>query len=334
MNRNRRFVKPANTVIGIEAVAKDTDDCIIVAGKLIGDIKTQDEITIANPSDDDCPVSSVKIVSIADFRNTDGWNENIKWNLYSAENKPVILKIRLNNADFPVKIGSILYGSDLAGTDALNVYKAAIEGGIVRHYGLDVPESDLEKMSVLDCTEAIDQYSAFVINNAKTNEEIDKAVEKINKLKAELVKKLLDSDHIYILHNKNTMEPQMLTTLSQTDKGSFSVKSPRIHVFSEAGKKLFGIKAVDGCVLTRINHDDIKSIISNALYKNGAGALIINYGKTLVAGNLVVPAPEGLNIKAQKLRMWALLRDQADPDTREYHIYNSLVEQSMMAARG
>lgn len=334
MNRNRRFVKPTNTVFGVEAVAHDIgSDCMIVAGAVIGTIKEGDELTIANPSDDNCPMSLVEVVKIGSFNNSDEWNVNINWSLKSAENIPVILMIRLITSEFPIKIGSVMYASQLAAIDVRNVYKTAIEGGLVRHYNLDIPETDLKKMSVLDCTEAIDLFSNIVIKNAKTNEEIDEAVEKINKLKAELVKKLLESDHIYILYNGKTLEPHMYASLVENENKSFTVKAPKIRVFSEAAKKLYGITTTGGCSLNKIEHDDIQNVISNAIYKNGAGALVINR-ETLVAGNLVVSAPEGFNSKTQKLRMWALLRDQSEPNTKDYHIYNALVEQTLIQARG
>lgn len=335
MNRNRRFVKATNTVFGVEAVAHDVgSNCMIVAGAVIGNIKEGDELTIANPSDDNCPMSLVEIVKIGSFNNSDEWNVNINWSLKSAENMPVILMIRLITSEFPIKIGSVMYANQLAGNDVRNVYKTAIEGGLVRHYNLDIPETELKKMSVLDCTEAIDKFSNIIIENAQTNEEIDEAVEKINKLKAELVKKLLESDHIYILYNGNTLEPHMYASLVKNENQSFTVKAPKIRVFSEAAMRLYGIMTTGGCSLNRIEHDDIQNVLSNAIYRNGAGALAINEGLNLVAGNLVVPAPEGFNNKTQRLRMWMLLRDQLDPNTKEYHIYNALVEHSMTQAQG
>lgn len=335
MNRNRRFVKPTNTVFGVEAVAHDIgSDCMIVAGTVIGNIKEGDELTIANPSDDNCPMSLVEIVKIGNFKNSDEWNVNINWSLKSAENMPVILMIRLVTSEFPIKIGSVIYAKQIAAADICNVYKTAIEGGLVRHYNLDIPETDLKKMSVMDCTEAIDKFSNIIIKNAQSNEEIDEAAEKINKLKAELVKKLLEAKRIYVLYNGKTLEPHMDASLVENENKSFTVKAPRIRVFSEAAMKLYGFTATGSCSLNRIEHDDIQNVFSNAIYRNGAGALLINGGMTLVAGNLVVPVPEGFNSKTQKLRMWMLLRDQLDPSTKNYHIYNALVEQSMTKAQG
>jgi len=288
---------------------KYTND-IASVGRLKGTIHKNDTVYITNYGDDDDELVVSTIVAI----------EVEKKEVDEATDCFAMLRIRAGLSE-NIKPGSVIHSENTDREDIHIAYVSAIGDSYVGRRDLEIYETELNKMSITDCSES---WRIFAKVHEKkeggfTEAEIKDFKRKIGILSRSMAKKILAADEIYVVVNKKTGEPHMF---SRTNKHNddFICSPPEIHIFSKPYKdvaikhfpeELFTIEKISNAD----NPETIKQYLFDAFYLNGAMGMRVNFEVVAMACETIIPRPnyygkKDAPVTNPNLQRWMLLRAQ------------------------
>lgn len=307
-------------VFGIEDIFQpDDSDNIIVAGTIRGTVISGAAAYLYTWNDDDNPVTLTTIQSI-------GVNQQI---VSQASNCSAKLLIK-DGAKLNIRIGSVLATRNISSKDVHDAYMDAI---VVAYWGirhLEISDEEFSHMSITDIAEAWRFY--LFANHRDPEHPLDSqdiAREKMDRLGAELTKRLLELQHIHIVYSTKTGEPYLFSQTIDQGDGTYRTTPPEIMMITEPYLEIYREHySKDGLEIHTIDRGKdgygISQMFYAAFYLNGACALRINGKDVGIAAEKVLEPPtyEGvpeiqIPVTNPDLMRWILLMGQMQEPTGE-----------------
>ena len=295
----------------------NTDDLAVV-GRVKGTLNKGDKICITNYGDDDDELVVSSIVAIeVDKKPADSVTDSF-----------AALRIR-EGASENIKPGSVLHSEDTEEDDIRLAYVSSIGDSYVGRRDLEIYETELNRMSITDCSEAWRIFNR--VHEKKeggyTDEEIKELRRKIGVISRSMAKKILSADEIYCVYNKKTGEPHMFSrTIKRGD--DFICSPPEVQLFTKPykgiGDKYF---TPDQFEITKIengeNNEGIKQFLFDIFYLNGALGIRVNFENVVIGADSLIKKPDYTGKKEHEIPVtnpqlvrWMLLRSQlGTPET-------------------
>lgn len=336
MNQITKFI------LGVEEIynVKESQDMVVV-GRLIGTVHVGDAVYISNPGADNEPMQLTVIngIEITPNKRVDEATDCRVALFVDGSNKQLIRK------------ASVLFTRSCTVSDVHKVYINTLGDVFIAREQLNLPEEEMNKLSVTDCAEIWRLYSWFCKEVMKKNreEEMKEVYEKIDRLAGQLCKKLMESDEIYCVFNKATGEPHMFSKTIANEDGSYKCTPPDIRIFTKAYESYVkGVFPEDIFEIRKIENgekrDGIYNFLGSTFYLNGACGVQILSEDTAINANMIVPEPDYSNIPKQNipvtnpdLMRWMLLMGQIG-DTKEeeekliYSLYYGFLSKEIVKA--
>ncbi|MCR4787560.1 MAG: hypothetical protein K5888_03145 [Lachnospiraceae bacterium] len=294
---------------------KGSDD-IVAVGLVMGKIKTGDTVYITNPGDDDGKEESGTVVGI----------EINRMEARAAKNSVAALRIK-DGKKYTLKTGTVLHQQKAPEKTIHDVYMMALGEGFITFKEMKLSQKEFEKMSLTDLVELVNLYRLYLDNNkgplADTLTEHDREISEV--MSSYLCKKLLLAKRIYVLINKKTGEPHMLSVTYENDNGEIITTPPDIVVLTKAyideWSKRFDTYTYEFLeVENGENGRGIHDYLGEAFYLNGACGVRILYENIVVVAEALVRRPDYSNLPEVQvpvtnpdLERWLLLTGQLDP---------------------
>lgn len=331
-----------SAVLGIRNVfsLKESDD-VVVVGRVQGTIHVGDTVYVTNCGEDDAEEFTTTIRGIETGPSTPAME---------ATDCNVGLRIE-NGTQYRVRKGTVLFTQRVSMKEISDTYTSTLGDVFVAEQNLDISDEDFEMLSMVDLAEIWRLFLWFreKVNNDNSEETRQADRKKLNRLGAELSKKILNADAVYCVYNKATGEPHMYSRTYRREDGSYMCTPPQITIGSKAyaeamsGKldsEKFEIKKID-------NGEDKKGIynfLGSTIYLNGACEIAVQSNQVAIGAEMLVPKPDYSNIPPQNIPVtnpdvmrWMLLIGQLGEPTGEdktiiYRLYYRFLSREMVKA--
>lgn len=306
-----------NFVMGVEDTFKliNSDD-IIAVGKVKGKVKVGSAIYISNLGDDDTPVSLSTVLGI---------EINGKAVSEAADTK-LAVKVE-NGSKLSMKTGSVLFTREASQKDVHSAYINALGDGYISFKHMELTKEDYDKMSLTDFAEVRRLYK-FLIESRKEQEtdEIREYNQKVmNAIGGNMCAKILQSKEIYVVVDKKTGEPHMLSRTYIDENDNFVTTPPDIMLITKAYFETWKTTfSPDRFELLKIeNGQDGKGIynfLGSTFYLNGACGVQVLFNDFSIDAAMLVEKPDYSKIENKAsipvtnpdLERWLLLYGQLD----------------------
>lgn len=321
-------------VIECETMEEVTPTVRVLA-KVDGRIRVGDTICFTNVGDDDAKEYKTKVLHI---RTIDEENPEM------AEDTTAL--IILDDAiDKNIKVGTIMYSEDLEIdiAEKHKLYFTALGDHFLAAKNMELTDADFDKLNCTDCAE-IWRLSKWYFDNPEesgidntTEEAKEKYVERQEKIRKAIAKKLLEMDSLYYLHNTYTGEAHLLSrTVKDGEKLMCTV--PQILVTTKAYKEyLEAAFPGEDFQITEVKNGDNKNGIKNFFlhnfYTNGADAVEVIVNNLTIRANEIIEKPEAKDdgiISNPSLVKWMLLLNQNEKVQGEVKSVNEKMYFNMM----
>ena len=288
---------------------------LVVVGQVIGKLTTGDTVCITNPGDDERPELKGEVIGI----------EVNRLEARVARNTVAALRIK-DGKNLPLKTGSVLHTERATPESIHDVYMMALGEGYISFREMKLSQKDFDKMSLTDIVELINLYRMYLdkekgsLVNTLTEHDNEISVIMGNVLR----NKLLSASHIYVLMNKKTGEPHMLSVSYEDKGGNITTTPPDIIVLSKAYIDDWKNK-FDGEIYEFLEVENgpegkgIKEFLRNAFYLNGACGVRVLYENIVAVAESIVKKPDYSNLPELQvpvtnpdLERWLLLTGQLD----------------------
>lgn len=333
----------ATTLMGIRDVfsVKDSTD-VIVVGLVQGTIKEGAAVYLTNCGEDN-DNNFLTVVKSMEIGPSQPATE--------ATNCRVALRLE-NGTAFRIKKGTVLFSRDANMGEVLHTYTSTLGDVFVAMQNLEITESDFDTLSIADCAE-IWRLFVWFRKNAKTepdDEQIKADREKINRLGAELCKKIMEAEEIYCVYSKLTGEPHMVSKTVNRGDGTFMCTPPHITIgtkkYAEAlGKKLSPEQYEFRKIEAGEDKKGIYNFLGSTFYLNGACGVAVQSDQTVIDARMLVAPPDYSQVPPQNipvtnpdLMRWMLLIGQmGKPETEDaqtiYKLYYRFMSMELVKAR-
>ncbi|MGN0432675.1 MAG: hypothetical protein ACI4EQ_10015 [Lachnospiraceae bacterium] len=333
----------ATTLMGIQDVFSlaDSKD-VVVTGTVKGTIKEGAAVYLTNCGEDEGShfLTVVKAIETAP-------------SVSATEATDCRAGLRLENgSDFKIKKGTVLFSRDANMGDVFGMYTGTLGDVFVAQQQLEISDTDFEQLSIADCAEIWRLFLWYRKNVAKNDSEEAGVSDrnKINRIGAQLCKKILNADAIYCVFNRMTGEPHMFSQTVKQENGSYMCTPPQITIgtkaYAEAIVKKLSPQKYE---IRRIENGEDKKGIYNFLgstfYLNGACGVAVQSPQTSIAAEMLVPKPDYSNVPPQNipvanpdLMRWMLLIGQlGKPEGKDaeliYRLYYKFMSMEIAKAR-
>jgi len=333
-----------NFYLGIEDTFRLTNSTDLVAvGHVHGTVTKGAAVYIANPGEDDAPISLTTI-------------EGIEINgkpVESATDTNVGLKIS-RGADLQIKIGSVAFTRDISSKDVHDAYIQALGQAYISFRQMKLKEDDYAKMSLTDLAELRRLYCRFIERKKDQETEELRAFNQtvLDTISQHMCERVLSVKEIYTVIHKKTGEPFMISRVLKQPEG-YLTTPPDIMLITKAYlevmKKKYDPNLFD--IVKIENGEDGKGIynfLGSAFYLNGACGIKVIFDEFAIDASKLVPEPDYSNIPKIQIPVtnpdverWLLLMGQMAPIGPEngedektiYMIFNGHLMNALKNAR-
>ena len=336
-------ISMATTLMGIREVfaVKDSKD-LIVMGRVQGIIKEGAAVYLTNCGEDD-ETQFLTVVKNIETGPAQPVNE--------ASDCMVALRLE-NGSAFRMKKGTVLFSRDATMGEVLQVYTATLGDVFVAKQNLEISEQDFSMLSIADCSEI---WRLFVWFRRKATTEPDEEQKKVdrerlNRLGAQLCKKIMSAEEIYCVFSKITGEPHMSSKTVNRGDGTFMCTPPNITIgtkrYAEAiGKRLSADKFEFRKIEAGEDKKGIYNFLGSTFYLNGACGVIVQSDDAVIDARMLVAPPDYSQISPQNipvtnpdLMRWMLLIGQmGKPESEDaqiiYKLYYKFMATELVKAR-
>lgn len=333
----------ATTLMGIRDVfsVKDSKDLIVV-GRVQGIIKEGAAVYLTNCGEDDATQFLTVVKTIEK-----GPSQPV------TEAGDCMVALRLENGSvFKIKKGTVLFSRDATMGEVLQVYTSTLGDVFVAKQNLEISEQDFALCSIADCAEIWRLFVWFRKKVATAPDEEQKKVdrERLNKLCAQLCKKIMEAEEIYCVFSKVTGEPHMVSKTVNRGDGTFMCTPPQITIGTKRYAEILGKQlSPEKYEMRKIEAGEDKKGIYNFLgstfYLNGACEVAVQSDQTVIDARMLVAPPDYSQVPPQNvpvtnpgLMRWMLLIGQmGKPETEDaqtiYKLYYKFMSMELVKAR-
>ena len=189
---------------------KDTNNMLVI-GQVRGTVKLNAPVVINNFGVDEEYKINTKILHI----------EFMEGSYEEITDKQVALILE-GVGDKPLRVGSIIHTEGIEFTEIYNAYISAIGDTYVLLKDMVLSQEDFDKMTITDLATMIDLFLFKVKKLAAPDEpKREKYKELLDKAYRVLSDRILASEKIYAIFNKNTGEPHLFSETVARDDGSY-----------------------------------------------------------------------------------------------------------------
>ena len=293
---------------------KGSED-IVVVGQVIGKLTTGDTVCITNPGDDDTASMTGTVIGI----------EVNRLEARVAKNTVAALRIK-DGRKLPLKTGSVLHTERGTREAIHDVYMMAIGEGFISFKEMKLSQAEFARMSLTDIVELINLFRLYIDKEkGKLAETLSSHDAEISDLLGNVLRdKLLSAKEIYVLMNKKTGEPHMLSVSYESENGEITTTPPDIVVLTKAYIDEWKNK-FDGEVFEFLEVENgpsvtvIRDFLGSAFYLNGACGVRVLYENIVAVAESLVARPDYSNlpdiqvpVTNPDLERWLLLTGQLD----------------------
>lgn len=316
---------------------------IVVTGKLNGTVKEGDAVYVNNFSNDG--EEEILLTKVMRIEVGPGNTQN------KASDCNVALM--LEGADsFPFRCGTIVYSEDVPNSKMQDAYISTLGDYFVSRKQLVLTQDELDSMSITDCAETWRLYSWFrsKVIPAKTQEERDSVMQKIEKLAEAMISKLLSGPAIYCVYSRITGEPAMFSDTIDRQDGTYMCTPPDIWLLTKPYKDIIGATfPADKYEIKEIknnaNKDAIRDFLGYCFYMNGACGVRLVNKNTSIAAEKIVEKPDYSDVPEinrpvmnPDLERWLLLiAELGHPDNEDqeliYKLYINFMSKELLKAK-
>lgn len=332
-----------SAVLGIRDVfpLKEGDD-VVVVGRVEGTIREGDTVYLTNCGEDDAEEFATKILGIDIGPSTPAME---------ATDCNVGLRIE-NGKQYKIKKGTVLFTQRISMKEISDTYTVTLGDVFVAGQKLDISDEDFELLSMADLAEIWRLFVWFKKKMDKDDSEEARQADRknLNRLGAELSKKILNAEAVYCVYNKATGEPHMYSGTFRREDGSYMCSPPQITIGSKSygdamtnqlDAEKFEVKKIE-------NGEDKKGIynfLGNTIYLNGVCEIAIQSNQVAIGAEMLVPKPDYSNIPKQNIPVtnpdvvrWMLLIGQMGEPTGEdkaiiYRLYYKFLSKELAKAK-
>ncbi len=333
----------ATSLMGIRDVfaVEDSKDLIVV-GRVQGVIKEGAAVYLTNCGEDDGTQFLTVVKAIEK-----GPSQPV------TETGDCMAALRLENGSvFKIKKGTVLFSRDATMGEILQAYTSVLGDVFVAKQNLEISEQDFAQFSVADCAEI---WRLFVWFRKKVTAEPDEEQKKVdrerlNKLCAQLCKKIMEAEEIYCVFSKVTGEPHMVSKTVNRGDGTFMCTPPQITIGTKKYAEVLGRQlSPEKYEIRKIEAGEDKKGIYNFLgstfYLNGACGVAVQSDQTVIDARMLVAPPDYSQVPPQNvpvtnpdLMRWMLLIGQmGKPETEDaktiYGLYYKFMSMELVKAR-
>lgn len=322
---------------------EDNDDLVAV-GRAKGKIMKGTAIFCSNPGCDDNNAFLTVAKDIQKMGNN-GWEQ-------CEEAEDCLINIRVENGRKAVlKPGTVIYTREASEKEVHDAYISALGDHYVIKTNLDISDDELTIMSVTDLAEVWRLFNWY--HNSKVMDEPQEVKEenrkRLDRICAELCKKLLNVPKIYCIYSKATGEPFLFSRTAKKDEGYIcsppNIRLVPVSYFDSFAKsypeETFEFRLIDNTV-------DDKALINlfgEAFYFNGADGVEVISEMTPIGARALLAPPDysklpGSNIPVTNpdLVKWLLLTGQMPKVETEdekliYRVYYDFTARELIKAR-
>ena len=329
-------------VMGIEdTFPLEGSDDLIVVGRLKGKVRKGAAVYISNPGNDE---DKITITTIDGIETGPGQEAEAAADCHAG--------LRINKgADIGLRKASVIFTRESTGKSVHDAYIDTLADVYVVRQDLNIPENELEFLTVTDMAEIWRLYVWYhtqVIKN-ETEEIKSSNRQKVDRLAYSLCRKIMQADALYCVFSKDTGEPYMFSKTVKKDDG-YLCTPPDIRIYTKAyeavAKSVFSEAKFE---IRRIDNgekkDGIYNFLGSTFYLNGACGVEIISGQTAIGAGMLVKKPDctgvpqiNIPVTNPDLERWLLLIGQlGKPQNADqeliYNLYYGFLSREAVKAR-
>lgn len=296
---------------------KDTNNMLVI-GQVRGTVKLNTPVVINNFGVDEEYKINTKILHI----------EFMEGSYEEITDKQVSLILE-GVGDKPLRVGSIIHTEGIEFTEIYNAYISAIGDTYVLLKDMVLSQEDFDKMTITDLARMIDLF-LFKVNKLAAPDEPkrEKYKELLDKAYRVLSDRILASEKIYAIFNKNTGEPHLFSETVARDDGSYECTPPDIMLLTEAHVRFYNTMAQNPDFelkeILKGSDNGIYNFLGSSFYLDGACGVRINNCNFAIDASMLVKKPNYENIPPSDIPItnpdlvrWLLLIGQMPKDETE-----------------
>lgn len=322
---------------------KDSTD-VVVVGRLNGTLHVGDAVYVANPGDENTPVT---VTTVAGLEQGDANGRFTR--LQEASNMRVSVCLS-NCANVNIKPGTVLHARAATVGDVHAAYINAIGDTYIQAKQAVLTEEDLEKMSITDLAETWRLLNYVMSQKQEIPPKLhEENYAKIGKMAEAMISRLYELDHIYVVFHKMTNEPNLYSRTIKRENG-YECTPPDIMVVTEAYQSVYA-KSYENTELelrkieNGADKKGIYNFLQTSFFVNGAQGVDFLFPQAGISSEKFMPAPDysgmrevDIPVTNPDVERWILLLAQlGEPQTEDqkliYRLYYGFLSRELVKAK-